>query len=223
LARRTPYNMLLHPTPLRRLAASNTALLLLDAQRYATSREHGLGMAARERAITREFDEYYSMAEAALGNMSRLLAAARRQGALVVHALLMDRGPGTVSRQLALAGLPLPQGDPLAELCAEVAPQSGEVILPRGGYGCFAATQLDAQLAARGIERVVICGMLANITVVLAAREAADCGYAVVVVQDAAASETLDWHAVTMLGIAGGLIRVHWADEVIEMLEGTRT
>jgi nicotinamidase-related amidase len=65
--------------------------------------------------------------------------------------------------------------------------------------------------------------MLANLTVALAAREAAERGYWVVVVQDATAAETFDWHAATMLGIAGGLIRVQWVEEVKEMLEGKRT
>ena len=72
-------------------------------------------------------------------------------------------------------------------------------------------------------DTIILAGILANISVEMTAREAADRGFGVVVVWDAAASETLDWHTVTMAGIVGGLIRVRSTPPVIEMLEGTRT
>jgi nicotinamidase-related amidase len=221
MARRTPYNMLLMPPVLERISPRETALLLLDAHHYATARERGLGAVASERGIMREFEEYFRLVDAALPNMARLVAAARKHGVTIVHSILSARQP--VSRQLATAQLPLPAGDPAAEIRPEVAPREGEIVLTRGAYGCFLDGALQAQLAARGIRRLIICGMLANITVVMAAREAADRDYWVIVVHDASASEALDWHTVSMLGVGGGLVRVQMTDDVIEMMEGTRT
>lgn len=221
MVRRTPYNMLLTPPTLERVAPAATSLLLLDAQHYATSRDRGLGAEASARGILREFEEYYAMADAAILGMARLVAVARRHGALIVHSILA--GGDAVSRQFRVTRLPLPAGDPAADIRPEVSPREGDVVLTRGTYGCFQDGKLHALLAARGIERLIVAGMLANITIALAAREAADRGYWVVVVQDASASETLDWHAATMLGVGGGMIRAQWVDEAIEMLEGTRT
>lgn len=213
--------MLLTPPVLERVPPSATALLLLDAQHYAMSRERGLGGEASERGILREFEEYYRLADAALPNMAKLVAAARKHGVTIVHSILTDRQ--AVSRQLRTARLPLPSGDPVLEIRPELAPRDGDIVLTRGTYGCFQDGALQGRLAARGIRRLVIGGMLANVTVVLAAREAADRDYWVIVVHDASASETLDWHTVSMLGVGGGLIRVQMTDDVIEMFEGTRT
>jgi nicotinamidase-related amidase len=213
--------MLLTPPALTRIAAAQTAVVLIDAQHYAASRDRGLGAEAAARGIAREFDDYYTMAEAAVAAMARLVEAARARGALVVHTVVADTG--ALSRQFRETQLPLPTGDPASDIRPEVAPRAGESVLARGGYSCFLDGALERALAARGISRVVLCGMFANLTVAFAAREAAERGYEVIVVQDACASETFDWHAATMLGIAGGLIRVQWVDEVKEMLEGKRT
>ena len=43
--------------------AGNTALLLIDAQHFTTTRNQGMGRLASERGIDREFDEYYLQAE----------------------------------------------------------------------------------------------------------------------------------------------------------------
>src|SRR5262249_20961549 len=162
--------------------ATQTAVVLIDAQHYAASRDRGLGAEAAERGIMREFEEYYTMAEAALVAMAKLVAAARAGGALVVHCVVADTG--ALTRQFREAELPLPSGDPAADIRPEVAPAAGEPVLARGGYSCFFGGGLERVLAARGIHRVVLCGMLANLTVALAAREAAERGYWVVVVQD---------------------------------------
>ena len=44
-----------------------------------------------------------------------------------------------------------------------------------------------------------------------------------IVVADCCASETFAWHTELRTGVVGGLIRQRSSDEVIEMLEGTRT
>jgi nicotinamidase-related amidase len=70
---------------------------------------------------------------------------------------------------------------------------------------------------------LLVAGMLANMTVWQAAREAADRDFGVVVVMDCCASETLAWHGALRTGIVGGLIRQRSSREVSQMLEGVRT
>jgi nicotinamidase-related amidase len=77
---RVPYKMLLAPIPPFPLGPGNTALLLIDAQHFTATRSQGLGQLANERGIDREFDEYYAQVDAALPNMTKLIAACRARG-----------------------------------------------------------------------------------------------------------------------------------------------
>jgi nicotinamidase-related amidase len=85
---RVPYKMLLAPIPPFPLGPGNTALLLIDAQHFTTTRSQGLGQLANERGIDREFDEYYAQVDAALPNMTKLIAACRARGVTVMHTVL---------------------------------------------------------------------------------------------------------------------------------------
>jgi nicotinamidase-related amidase len=220
---RVPYKMLLEPVPPVHLGSGNTALLLMDVQHLTTTRERGLGRLAQARGISTEFDEYYAQVEAALRNLRRLRAACKARGIPVIYTLLHAAHPGALSRQLRATGLPIPGGAPADEIRPELAPDPEDAILPRGTYSPFAGTPLARDLHAGGVDTLLLAGMLANLSVALAAREAADRGFNGVVVWDASASETLAWHESFKERIVGGLIRVRSTPQVLEMLEGVRT
>lgn len=219
---RAPYNMLMRAMPLDGLDPRRVALLVLDAQHCTTSRGGGFFREAQARGIAREFDEYFAMGEAALGNIALLLDACRVRSATIVHSVL-TAGPG-LSRAFALSELPLPvvTTRPADEIRPEVAPAADELVFARGVYSPFYGSALERHLRDRSIGTVIIAGMLANITLALAAREAVDRGFDVLLVQDATASETIEWHGLTMQGIGGPGIRVQWTHEIVEMLEGNR-
>jgi biuret amidohydrolase len=222
---RVPYKMLLAPIPPFSLSAGNTALLLIDAQHFTTSRSQGLGALANERGIDREFDEYYTQVDAALRNMAKLLAACRARGMTIVHTVLCGVRPdgSDRSRQMRVSGLPLPVGDARLQIRSEVAAATDEIVIPRTTYSPFLGTDLQTTLGSMQLDTVLVAGMLANYSVWQAAREAADRDFGVVVVMDCCASETLAWHTQLRIGVIGGLIRQRSSDEVIEMLEGSRT
>lgn len=216
---RSPYHMLLTPLPITRATADRAALVIVDAQLAMTSRDKGLGAEARLRGIEREFEEYYRQVDVAIPNMARLADAVRRGGGLVTHSLLC-RAPG-LSSQLRLGRMPLPGADEAAsQIALALTPAPGDDVHLRGGYGPFADGRLAAAFLARRIERVFLAGTLANLSVVLAAREAADRDFLVYVVQDACAAETYEWHSLAIGGLAGGAIRLVWTDEAVEILEG---
>lgn len=219
---RSPYHMLLAPLPITRATTDRAALVIVDAQMAMTSRESGLGKEARLRGIEREFDEYYRQVDAAIPNMVRLAEAVRLGGGLVAHSLLCDSP--NLSRQLRVGRMPLPHPDVAAsQIPAVLAPGLGDEVHLRSTYGAFADGHLEQVLLARRIERVFLAGTLANISVALTAREAADRDFLVYVVQDACAAETFEWHGLAMGGLAGGAIRPVWTDEAIEILEGRRS
>lgn len=222
---RVPFKNLSNATPPFCVTRDHAALLLVDAQRFTTRRDEGLGLEARKRGILREFEEYYAQVDAALRNMQRLLAGCREHGLAVIHTVLnaSSADGSDLSRQLKMSGLPIPTGAPEKEIRPEVAPLSSELVLPRGTYSPFASTDLLSVLREKRVDTLIIAGMLANTTVDLAAREAADRDFGVIMVWDASASESLYWHEIVKTGLVGPLIRIRTAQQVIEMMEGTRT
>lgn len=213
---RMPYHMLMRALPLAPVGAGKAALLLLDIQDFTAARGKGLDAEAARRGITHEFDDYYLQVAAALRNVDRLLAACRAKAIAVYHVRVADTG--TLSRQFRLSGLERRPPGRADEVVPATAP--GESVIERGGYSPFHATDLEQDLRRRGIETLIIAGMMAHITVVLAAREAADRSFDVLVVQDASASETLEWHAIAMQGLNGGAIRTLWTQEILALVDG---
>ena len=71
----------------------------------------------------------------------------------------------------------------------ELAPQLGDVVAQEHwGQNGFAHTDLDLQLRQRGIEKIIVVGMLANTCVEATARGGAELGYHVTLVRDATAA-----------------------------------
>ena len=214
---RVPFKNLFQATPPFRVTKANAALLLMDAQRFTTRRDEGLGLEARRRGIQREFEEYYAQVDAALRNMQRLLAGCREQGLSVIHTVLSCSAAGgsDLSRQFEVGGLSIPTGRPEDQVRREVAPLPSELVLPRVTYSPFAGTGLESVLREKGMDTLVLAGMLANTTVDLTAREAADRGFGVIMVWDASASESLHWHEIVKTGLVGPLIRIRTAQQLM--------
>jgi nicotinamidase-related amidase len=83
------------------------------------------------------------------------------------------------------------------EFHPEFGPREGDVVvLEHWAHSGFANTDLDAQLTQRGIEKIILIGMLANTCIESTARFGMELGYHVTLVKDAtAAFETEGMHA----------------------------
>jgi len=221
---RVPYKMLVAPIPVERLQIDNTALMLIDFQKYTCNRNYGLGVLAAERGITPELAEYYSQVDAAVESSSMLLDSCRQNGVKVIFSYQHAGSAGeNVSKQFKISKFPIPRGDLADEFLPQIYPNKGEEIITRAAYSPFLNSKLEETLRSDGKDTLIMAGTLFNYTVALAAREAADRDFKVIVVWDASASESLDWHLVTRTGLVGGLILSRRAQEVIEMMQGTRT
>ena len=72
---------------------------------------------------------------------------------------------------------------------SELVPQPGDVVIQQHwGQNGFANTDLDFQLKQRGIEKIIVVGMVANTCVEATARCGAELGYHVTLVRDATAA-----------------------------------
>ena len=210
--------MLMQPMPLAPVGPGVAALILLDVQDFTTARGQGLDAEARQRGIARELDEYYLQVASAMRNLTSLVADCRATGIAVYH--LRTAREAALSAQFQASGLERPDHAAQDEETLGPLAAAGEPIIARGGYGAFHDTGLEAQLREAGVQTLLMAGTMANVSVALAAREAADRSFQVLVVQDACASETLAAHGVTMQGLTGGAIRIVGTSDAQAMIAG---
>lgn len=87
----------------------------------------------------------------------------------------------------------------------------------------FANTDLDQQLTAHGIHRLIMIGLLANTCLEATARFAAELGYDVTVVKDATASLSDEaMHAALDINLPNYANAIVTTSEVIEAISGRR-
>jgi nicotinamidase-related amidase len=79
-------------------------------------------------------------------------------------------------------------GTPGAGVEPELAPQPGELVIPKRRYSAFFGTDLDLTLRERGVEELVLVGVCTNICVLYTAADARMLNYGVTVAAGATAS-----------------------------------
>jgi nicotinamidase-related amidase len=76
-------------------------------------------------------------------------------------------------------------GAPGWEIHTAIAPQAGDAIVQKRHPDAFQATELQAELASRGIGRLIVAGIQTEYCIDTTCRRAYSLGYKVVLVQDA--------------------------------------
>lgn len=79
-------------------------------------------------------------------------------------------------------------GTPGAEIVAALAPEAGEIVIPKRRYSGFFGTELDLTLRELGTTELFLVGVCTNICVQYTAADARNRGYGVSVYRDAVAS-----------------------------------
>jgi nicotinamidase-related amidase len=107
--------------------------------------------------------------------------------------------------------------DPSWQIDPALEPRSEEMVVNKLSAGTFATTDLARELRGRGIDRVVIAGVVTDVCVSTTAREAADRNFKVVVVSDACTtfSEKLHEANLETLHVFGW---VRGTDDVIRLV-----
>ncbi|MEU2868844.1 isochorismatase family protein [Streptomyces olivoreticuli] len=121
-----------------------------------------------------------------VGQVDRLVAAARAEGDLVVWVLHHEPGTGNVF-------------DPalgFTRLIDGLTPLAGEPVLTKTSHNAFTTTNLQQLLTERGIRDVVVSGIRTEQCCETTARVASDLGYRVTFVTDATATHPIEhWDA----------------------------
>ncbi len=155
-----------------------------------------------------------------LANGVKLADACRAKGVLVVlirvgHPANHTPHPN-VPNDEAFAGFEYPP-NPM-EICAELGPKDGDVIVDKYNWGAFYQTNLDAQLRRRGIRTLIVGGLVSHIGVDTTMRQAQERNYAQILAVDAISAFELSQHEHFVKHVAPRLSRVRTTDEIVAAL-----
>jgi nicotinamidase-related amidase len=92
--------------------------------------------------------------------------------------------------------------------------QPGDICITKRQWGAFYGTELDLQLRRRGILTIVLGGIATNIGVESTARQAWEHGYALVLVEDATSSLSLETHQFSFAHIFPRISKVMKAADI---------
>jgi len=161
------------------LARSDTALVLIDMQSDFLEPSGRVG----QHYIT----SLDCPVRSGMEGCRRLLAAARAAGLTIAHSRSHRYG-ATVNDHL------VGTNDEGYELHPTLRAQPGEIVVDKWTFGAFASTPLEDELRARGVERILLCGVLTNVCIFATASQAVDRFFRVCLVEDACAAFDTTWH-----------------------------
>ena len=213
------------------LEPRHTALVIIDMQEYFLNPHSPFARSCEAQApgVLAYFQERgRCLVEPAL---QRLLAFFRAHDLRVIYTTVAseladgsDLMPifrqrnATTRGQAGSASIP-PRHDAWAQVVSSLEPRTDELVINKTTYGAFSSTGLDHTLRNLGITTLIIGGVVTNVCVETTARDAADRGYQVILVDDACAAYSPEIHEATLLSFQGPFGRVRQADEVIASLD----
>jgi nicotinamidase-related amidase len=216
-------------TPLD-LDPRGTALLVVDVQRYFVSPDYPFAQAF-ERLVPGATDGYFERVRSTVvPNIRRLQEGFRARGLPIIYTATgcqlpdgrdLPRWLADFDRMgLAVVGQRIwpPVNDPSWQIDEAVAPLPGELVVGKTSSGPLNSTKLDQTLRNMGVDTLFVTGLTTDVCVTQAARETADRGFQVVVVEDACTTLSEEMHrgALQCFNIAFG--RVRKTDEVLDIL-----
>ena len=174
-----------------------------------------------------------SQLASAVAPIAAVLKAARETGMMVVHTreghlpdlsdaplAKIERGapslrigdPGPMGRILI-------RGEAGHDIIPALYPVEGEIVIDKPGKGAFYATTLGADLKARDIDTLLVCGVTTEVCVNTTVREANDRGYRCIVISDGCASYFPEFHemGLKMIKAQGGIFG--WVSDSAAVLE----
>jgi nicotinamidase-related amidase len=210
-------------TPDFQLEPETTALMIIDLQNCAASRTSGLGKWMSERG--READVAYRfdhMENVVVPNVQRILAFFRQYKLRVIH-ITFGTYTSDVS-ELPLCIRPIASvmnsviGNEEHQILDELKPIEGELVINKRSFSPFNSTGIDNILRSMGIQYLVITGTSTNMCVETTARDAADRGYSVVLVDDCCNADNPEYHAATLVSFSRMFGQVQTMERVINSL-----
>ena len=208
-----------------------TALVIVDMQEYFLNPASPFSRDC-ERAVPGVLAHFQERGRGVVEpTLRRLLDVFRARGMRVVYTTVASElSDGSdlmpifrqrnVASRTAIGDVAIPaRTDAWARIVAALEPRPGELVVNKTTYGTFSSTGLDHTLRSLGITSLVIGGVVTNVCVETTARDAADRGYNVVLLDDGSAAFSPEIHESTLLSFQGPFGRVRTSDEVLALLK----
>ena len=197
----------------RPIDLSRAALVMIDMQ-YATGSRQGALARKLQAEGSRVGDYRFARIEQqVLPNTLRLRTHFSQLGRPVLHVTIGAAHAGALDAPLHMRRL-------FNEFQNFVGSREHEILDElKTTIGAFASTNIDSLLRALGCEQLYLTGVSTNMCVETTAREAADRGYGVTLVEDACGTTHEDLHQVTMRNFQRLFGRVRSCDEALAELQ----
>ena len=186
----------------RAVAPARAARLIIDMQNASGARDGALGRRLRAEGSSVGDYRFDRIERLVTPNALRLRERFRALGRPVLHltvgAALPDASDAPPHMRKLFVETRNHLGSREHEIIDALKPLPGEHLLRKTTIGAFASTHIDSLLRALGAEQLWLCGVSTNMCVETTAREAADRGYLVTLVEDACGTTHEELHQVTM-------------------------
>lgn len=203
---------------------ATSALVIVDMQNDFLHPDGGFAHRARENP---EAQIDMPFLTGTIPYAQRLAAAFRKAARPVVyvaHVLKPDYSdaqfPYWRATRGALAGNRtfIVEGSWGARIIDELAPQDGEHLVVKKGFGGFSNTPLDTILRNMGVTTCVVAGVTTCVCVSTTVRDGVEHNYRMILVKDAVAEVHRDTHEAELKTMARVFAEVKTTDEVVDML-----
>lgn len=208
---------------------SRAGLLVIDFQNYGSNPDCGVAQMLVEKHP--EVASYYvPRLRESIANSRRLLDAFRKTKREVIftrHGALLSDGRDMIARrrqrdeesveQTATPTL-WSRGSFEHEVVGELAPLADELVIDKNASSAFNGTGIDQLLRNLDLETLILTGMATDMCVETTARDAADRGYNVIVVEDATATFFAKHHRAALSALARVYTQVWSTDQVLASL-----
>jgi nicotinamidase-related amidase len=204
--------------------AAGAALIIIDMQYATGSRQGALGRTLKAQGSSVGDYRFARIEGTVLPSIVELRAHFHRLQRPVLHvtlgAALPDASDAPRHMRKLLASCSNHVGSREHEILDELKPVAGEHVLRKTTVGAFASTPIDSLLRSLRIDQLYMVGVSTNMCVETTAREAADRGYQVTLVEDACGTTFEDLHQVTMRNFQRLFGRVASTAQVLAELKG---
>lgn len=204
--------------------AAGAALVIIDMQYATGSRQGALGRTLKAQGSSVGDYRFARIESTVLPKIVALRQYFHRLQRPVLHvtlgASLPDASDAPRHMRKLLASCSNYVGSREHEILDELKPVAGEHVLRKTTVGAFASTAIDSLLRSLRVDQLYLVGVSTNMCVETTAREAADRGYQVTLVEDGCATTFEDLHQVTLRNFQRLFGRVASADQVMAELRG---
>jgi nicotinamidase-related amidase len=204
--------------------ARGAALVIIDMQYATGSRQGALGRTLQAQGSTVGDYRFARIESTVLPSILRLRAHFQQIGQPVLHvtlgAALPDASDAPRHMRKLLASCTNHVGSREHEILDELKPVPGEHVLRKTTVGAFASTSIDSLLRSLRVDQLYMVGVSTNMCVETTAREAADRGYQVTLVEDACGTTFEELHHVTMRNFQRLFGRVASTAQAVAELRG---